>query len=242
MSPVTQAIAGYGTSLTRDGHPIAELTKLSGPKKSADTIDVTNFGSPDSYREFIRGFKDGGEVGIEGNFIPGDIDGQAGLDTDYEDGTVQNFVMTFVNGTTWTFSAVVKDLGTDTPFDGKVGFSATLKVSGKPVLGVSLSDAISDMTFEDSIGAKTSIPAFDPATYNYSLTIDTASDWVKVTATQATAVTIVASCLGVSNNLTNEVQSGQIAVGEAETTTQLTVTVADSGKSPRIYNFWVVRP
>ena len=240
--PVTQAIAGYGTTLTRDGHPIAELTKLSGPKKTADTIDVTNFGSPDSYREFIRGFKDGGEVGIEGNFIPGDIDGQAGLDEDYEAGTVQTFVMTFVNGTTWSFSAVVKDLGTDTPFDGKVGFSATLKVSGKPVLGVSLSDYIADMTFEDSVGAKTCIPAFDPGTYTYSLTVDTDSAYVKVTVTQPTAVSIVASCLGVSNNLTTEVQSGQIAVGDAGTTTQLTVAVADSGKSPRVYTIWVVRP
>jgi predicted secreted protein len=242
MSPVTQAIAGYGTSLTRDGHPIAELTKLSGPKKSADTIDVTNFGSPDSYREFIRGFKDGGEVGIEGNFIPGDIDGQAGLDEDYEAGTVQTFIMTFVNGTTWTFSAVVKDLGTDTPFDGKVGFSATLKVSGKPVLGVMLSDFLSGMDFEDSAGAKTSIPALADDTYTYSLTIDTDSSYIKITVTQEAAVTIVASCLGVSHNLTTGVQSGEIAVGDANTTTLLTVTASDTGKSPRVYTIYVVRP
>ena len=165
-----------------------------------------------------------------------------GLDEDYEAGTVQTFIMTFVNGTTWTFNAVVKDLGTDTPFDGKVGFSATLKVSGKPVLGVMLSDFLSGMDFEDSVGVKTSIPALADDTYTYSLTIDTDSSYVKITVTQEAAVTIVASCLGVSHNLTTGVQSGEIAVGDTNTTTLLTVTASDTGKSPRVYTIYVVRP
>ena len=240
--PVTQAIAGYGTTLKRNGNTIAELTSLTGPKKSADVIDVTNFSSPNSYREFIRGFKNGGEVGMTGNFIAGDTNGQIGLETDFEAGTVQTFVMEFTDGTTWTFSAVIKDLGTEASFDGKVSFSATLTISGKPVLGVTLSANISALVYNDSVGVKTSLPVFAAGTYLYTLTIDTASAYVKLTVTQATAATIVASCLGVSYNLTTTVQSGQIAVSAAGTTTLLTITVTDTGKSPKTYTIYVVRP
>jgi predicted secreted protein len=242
MCPATQAIAGYGTILTRGVNQIAELTSISGPSVSADSIDVTNFSSPNSYREFIRGFKDGGEVSLEGNFIAGDTDGQIGLMTDFEAGTVQSFVITLTNGTTWTFSAVVIKFETTEPFDSKVGFSCTLKVSGKPVLGVTLSADITALTYEDSVGVKTSLPVFDHETYLYSLTIATGSSYVKVTATQATALTIVAECLGIQHNLTTTVQSGQIAVGAAGTTTLLTITVTDTGKSPKVYKIYVVRP
>lgn len=245
--PVTSAIAGYGTTLKRAGNVIAELTNITGPSKGADSIDVTNFSSPDYYREFIRGFKDGGEVSVEGNFIAGDTLGQIALETDFEAGTVQAFIITFLNSTTWTFSAVVTKYETTAPFDGKVGLAVTLKVSGKPVLGVTLSVDATTIAYEDSVGVKTSLPVWVATTYVYSVTINTASTYIKVTVTDATAVTIraQATILGVAGpvyDLTHTIQSGQITIGAAASTTPMTVTVTDTGKSPKVYTIYVVRP
>jgi predicted secreted protein len=242
ITMTTAAIAGYGTTLKRDGNAIAELTSISGPSKARDTIDVTNFGSPDTYREFIAGMKDGGEVGIEGNFIASDTDGQVGLDTDFEAGTIQDFIITFPDSTTWTFTAIVTKFETTDTFDGKVGFSASLKVSGKPTLGVTLSADITTIAYEDSVGAKTSLPVWVATTYLYTVTINTASTYIKLTVTDATAASIIAECGGVEYSLTTTVQSGQITVGAAATTTLLTVTVKDTAKSPKTYTIYVVRP
>ena len=41
-------------------------------------MDVTDHDSPDGYKEYIPGLKDGGEVSIEGHLIPTD-DTQKGL-------------------------------------------------------------------------------------------------------------------------------------------------------------------
>jgi len=35
---------------------------------------------------------------------------------------------------TWTFTGYPKSFETDSPVDGKLGFSATFRVTGKPVL------------------------------------------------------------------------------------------------------------
>ena len=45
---------------------ISEVTSISAPNLTADTIDVTTHGSTGRYREFIQGLRDGGEITIEG--------------------------------------------------------------------------------------------------------------------------------------------------------------------------------
>ncbi len=246
--PASSAIAGHGTTLQRDGNTIAELTRITPPRPKAETIDVSNFASPSYYREFKRGFIDGGEVGIEGNYISGDTDGQIGLETDRDAGTVQDFIITLIDGTTCTFTAIVMDCGpSDISYDGKVGFSASLKACGKPVWAVTLSVDATTIAYEDSVGAKTSLPVWVATTYLYTVTINTASTYIKLTVTDATAATIKAQAFpagvaGPEYNLTTAVQSGQIAVGAAATTTKLTVTVTDTAKSPKTYTIYVVRP
>lgn len=128
------AKSAFGTTLKKGTTPIAELTTISGPALAADTIDITSHGSADGYRQFVQGLKDGGEVALEGLFT--NETGQAALYTDFNTGTDNSYVITFPGTpvTTWTFNAIVTALSTEAPFDGALAFSATLKVTGKPVL------------------------------------------------------------------------------------------------------------
>ena len=55
-------IAAFGISLENDGVAVAQVTSISGPSLSADTIDITNHASTDGYREFVQGLKDAGHL------------------------------------------------------------------------------------------------------------------------------------------------------------------------------------
>ena len=132
---MSNAQAGFGTILKYGaGTVIGELTNIGGPNQSADAIEVTNHQSPDGFREFIGGLKDGGEVTFEGNFLGGDA-GQVAIGASFISGAVESFVIVFPNGYTWTFSGIVTAREVSPPMDDKLPFSGTIKISGKPVLG-----------------------------------------------------------------------------------------------------------
>jgi predicted secreted protein len=60
---------GYSTEASTSAYTlVGQLTSLSGPTQSKETIDVTSFDSKGGYREFIDGFKDGGEISCDMNF------------------------------------------------------------------------------------------------------------------------------------------------------------------------------
>lgn len=116
---------------------VAGLTEISGLSLSADTIDVTTLDSDGGYREFIGGFKDGGEVSVSGYFDHTDGKGQAELYEAYESGAVTDFVIEFPAdlNAKWSFKGVVTGIETSASIEDPVSFGATIKVSGKPTLG-----------------------------------------------------------------------------------------------------------
>ena len=127
-------LSAFGTTLTIATVPVAELTNISGPGVSADTIDVSSHDSANRYREFVGGLIDGGEVSIEGNLTTaaaGNV-----VMTALEAGTSQACVITFPGtpAKTWTFSAIVTAFNTEAPYEDKQSFSGSLKVTGRPVL------------------------------------------------------------------------------------------------------------
>jgi predicted secreted protein len=132
--------AGLGTILRIDtgsghGRLVAELTSIGGPSISLDTIDVSSHDSEaddDSYRTYVGGLIDGGEVSLEGNLAElADADEiQGALDDRDELG----FEIEFPTGDMWEFDGIVTAFETLAPHDGKLGFSASLKITGQPVL------------------------------------------------------------------------------------------------------------
>lgn len=122
-----------GSSSTAAGSVIANLTGISGPSISVDTIDVTAHDSTNSFREFVAGIIDAGEVSLEGNFVSATA-GNIVL-TELTARTSTKATIVFPSGAYWySTGSLVTGLETDAPFDGKIGFSATVKLIGKPTL------------------------------------------------------------------------------------------------------------
>lgn len=241
----TQAVASYGSVLKWNNVALAEITDIAGPGISFDTIGVTSYSSPNAFKEFIAGFGDGGEVTIEGNFISGDTTGQIAFITDAFAKTIREVIITDPadSATEWTFDALVTALEFRRPLEEQLGFTATLKISGVPSLGITYSAGISALAgIEENGGASlTLVPTFATGTYLYTTTVNTASTWIKLTVTAASH-TITASWNGSETTLTSGVQSGELALGAAGTVTKFTIKVKESQKVAKEYIIYVTRP
>ena len=232
----TAAKSGFGTTLTRDGNTIAELIKIGSPKLKLDTEDVTNHQSASGYKEYIGSLLDAGEVSIEGNFIASDTLGQIGLVTDMEAKTLQAFVITFPTAvaTTWTFNALVTsfELG-EVDIKGAITFKATLKVSGKPALGVTAAANLSDLVVTTGV----LIPAFGATVYTYVATIGTGEATVTITPTCAAATSIEVN----GNVVASGQPSSPITLGSAGSITAATIVIKETGKMNKTINISLAR-
>lgn len=137
----TNAAIGYGTLFavrTSTGPDVyttvAEVNNVTPPGISRDAVDATHEESPNGYREFIAGMKDGGEVSIELNYT---LANATALLTALEAG-LGAFKVTMPGGETWSFSAVPTNVQPEAPIDDKIALSATFKISGKPVLAAAV--------------------------------------------------------------------------------------------------------
>lgn len=119
-----------GTTLSIDSTAVGGLTSISGVEVTADTIDVTTLDSTDGYREFIGGFVDGGEVSAEG-YMSDKGTAEATI-AGYVGATEKSCEIAFSNGAKWAFDGVVTGFSTNADLEGVIGFSITIKVSGKP--------------------------------------------------------------------------------------------------------------
>ncbi len=244
----TGANWAYGTTLKRAGNVIAELASIDVPKLKTTMIDVSTHDSADGYNDFMGGFHDGGEISVKGNFKPGDTSGQIGLRDDHDANTVQAFILTFpvAMAAVWTFNGLVSGLETG-PADSKgaVAFSATIKVTGKPVLSVTLSAGASAMAgIEENTGAAlVPVPAFAVGTFINQCTVNTASTWVKLTTTAAGVITITTPDLNaLSQTVASTVQSGPIPIGAAASVTKVNVNVKETNKVAKNYVIYITRP
>lgn len=136
-------LAAFGTSLSResDGLPgtyiaIANITALSGPSMSRDTIDVTAHDSASGYREFVASLIDGGEVTCDINWDPaGTHDGStitAVLMGDLEAPNPVSYEIAFPDGSKFAADLLITGLEFEADFDDKLAASLTWQVSGLP--------------------------------------------------------------------------------------------------------------
>ncbi|WP_018503096.1 phage tail tube protein [Parafrankia discariae] len=132
----------FGTELRRGNGapsevftPIAYVTNISGPGMERETLDMTSHGSPQQWREFIGGIKDGGEISIDMNYDTGE-DTHTSLHEDFDDDGPRNYQVVFPDAvqTCWEVALVLTNVEPEYPHDDKVACSATWKVSGKPNL------------------------------------------------------------------------------------------------------------
>jgi predicted secreted protein len=115
---------------------IGEGINITGPNYSQSPIEVTSHDSPSYFEEFIAGKRMAGEVSIEANYIVGTTPNQVGLLADLIAGTKRNFKLVRPTATieTVSFSAFVKSVVVDHPFNGKLGWKCALQITGLPVV------------------------------------------------------------------------------------------------------------
>lgn len=131
----TNAAIGYSTTFgIKNGggtyDDVAEVTRVKPPAYSRDAIDATHMGSPNSFREYIPGLMDAGEVSIDINYVPSTSDVIIAAMT----AGSGDFQITLPNGVKFQFAAVVTAFEPEAPLDDKMSATATFKVSGKPTL------------------------------------------------------------------------------------------------------------
>ena len=240
---VSQAKWAMGTLLKRAGTAVAELNNVGGVKLKADTIEVTSHDSVGSYKEFVQGMKDAGEVQIEGNFIPGDTNGQIQMLTDFGAGTTSAYTIDFpaAMAAQWSFNAVITGWETlDAKTTDKAGFRATLKITGQPTLNITLSAGLTTPFFTMSTG--TIIPTASGSVYYYVVEVVTGTTGVTVTPTATAGVITVTK---VSDMTSQVVASGNpsstITLGVAGSVTTLWVDVKETNKVGKRYIIDVAR-
>lgn len=136
----TEARIGYGTLFYSDDGDspgqwplIAEVTSITPPGLSRDTVDATHMQSPEKWREFIAGLKDGGECQIEFNLVPGGATMEAMVaEFDSDEFTTRRVV--FPDGTLWEFDAACTNFEQEASLDDKMAGTGTFKITGKPTL------------------------------------------------------------------------------------------------------------
>lgn len=136
----SNAFAAVGTLFQRgDGasaeafSTIAEVNSIEGPGMTREIIDVTSLDSTGGYREYIAGFRDGGEVTLNMNFTYTTYNQML---TDYNDDDSHNYqiVWSDTGNTTLAFAAWVMNVPVSTPVGDKVSATITLKVTGAVTL------------------------------------------------------------------------------------------------------------
>lgn len=124
------ATKALGTVLKYGQTVVGKLTSVGEIAPDSEELDVTTLDSEGGYREYLQGFRDSGEVEVEGFHEKGDA-GQTALRAAYASGTAGAVEVDFPDGTKVTFNAFVKGytLGA-AEVDGAVGFGATLRITG----------------------------------------------------------------------------------------------------------------
>ncbi|HMF28186.1 MAG TPA: phage tail tube protein [Candidatus Cybelea sp.] len=142
---MSNALLGYGavvevaTGTSPDVlQALDELHNIKPPQMKLDQVDVTHMQSPNRTREFITGLRDMGEFSCEGNYVPGSpTDDLLFALMNLPPGTSRHRAirLSFVSGTTWFFSGELSAYEIAVPFDDKMTFTATFKVSGDLTVG-----------------------------------------------------------------------------------------------------------
>ena len=236
---MTEAKWAWGTTLNKEGEdPIAEITNIAGLDLDSDEEEVTHLESPDGFEEVIQTIKRTGIVTIEGNFVPGGS-GQKELMDDYISRDVSPYIIDFSGAgiaCEWNFDAFVKKApSTEAPVDGKIPFSAELRVTGKPSQDVDYSGDITDIDVlkKDGTTSLTLAPTYAGGTYEY--VTDTDEDAVKFNVTGDDTLKVN------GKTVTTTEDTDALPLGAVGSVTTFVVSRKETGKIPQRYKFYVAR-
>jgi hypothetical protein len=237
----------YGATFKWNNVAVAELTSIGLPQEAVAMADVTSHDSTGGIREYIPTLITPGTIPIAGNFHEGDA-ATIAMRTDMLARTSRAFVVTFPTamGTTFSGNAYLANfqLGALTA-EGVSTFTAELQVTGSSTLAVTASNNITVLTGTESNGPHTPlvpVPASAATKYTYAIPVNTASTSIHLTATFAAGTCTVWVGGVLIETLTSTVESGDIAIGAADTVTVVTLRVQETNKTAKEYALSIARP
>ena len=110
---------------------IAELRDITGPDHNRNPIELTNHNKEDD--EWIVGIRRKGDLQFNLNFVPfgATHNHRTGLIKAWEDGTRDIYRITYPDGSTWTFSGFVTNVGAAMPVDDRLSSDVTIRPTGR---------------------------------------------------------------------------------------------------------------
>ena len=128
----------YGTALykgTNTGPVYAQVTNISGPGLSLDTVDVTSHDSTSAWEEVVATILRSGEITMDIVYDPANATHKYaanGLLYDMVSRTAITLTLIFPDTATteWTFSGYVTAFEPSAPVDGALTASVTIKPTG----------------------------------------------------------------------------------------------------------------
>jgi hypothetical protein len=231
----------FGTTITIGGSTIAELDTIGGVSVKTEMADVSHHASANSFRQRVAGMLDAGAVPLTGNFLPTDATGQIALQALQLTRGTAVFVITLpaAFATTFTFTAYVEDCTIGPfPINGKVPFSASISITGKPVLALTTSNNITVLVVTDNTGVATFYPAFAAGTREYVVVTAAAAVTYTVTATFAAGTCTMVDGNGGTQTLLTTVPSSSVALA-LTSFHNTTLTVQETGKVAVVYTLHI---
>ena len=109
---------------------VGEVTTITGPSMSRETIDVTSLASTGGYREFIAGFRNPGTLSFTMNFNRTDY---ATMKTDFESDTAQDYELILPDDdkTSLEFSALVTELPLSLDIGSQITCAVSFQITGQ---------------------------------------------------------------------------------------------------------------
>jgi predicted secreted protein len=123
------AITAFGTLFKKGATAVFEVTNVSGPNTTRDTIDTTHMETATGWKTYLAGLKDGGDVSLDIQYTPSNSTHKAAL-ADLVDGSADTYNLVFSDASTVSFDAYVTAFSPTAPVDGKLTASLTFKVTG----------------------------------------------------------------------------------------------------------------
>ncbi len=128
------AISGVGTIFqrwnesTNKWEAVANITNISGPSATRNTLDTTTLDTEGGYRTFITGFRDAGEITMSMNFTRTAYDIMFG---DFESDDPHNYeiILPDEENTSIEFEGFVTGVPLTIP-EGVATMEVTIKISG----------------------------------------------------------------------------------------------------------------
>jgi hypothetical protein len=200
----SNALNAFGTLLQRgDGAgtevftTIAELQNVEIPGVETDILDVTHHTSPGAFKEFVLGLRDGGEVTVEGSYVPKEATQNAttGLLADNLSGVKRNFKCIFSDAV-----AAVKASLAAAMTDPNANIIFTAATAGTAGNATTVTFAVAGNNTALSIGVAGSAITVTVATNGSGAAVSTADQVIAAIAASGPATALVIATRGMNAN------------------------------------------